>query len=247
MEEKITRNFKGVWVPRELWLDKNLTSLEKTFMIEIDSLEDEKMGCFASNKHFMEMFDLTNGNVSRTITNLKNKGYIKINYDYSGKKIKTRHIFINRPPYIDKNNTYQNDSNGSYQNDNLVPIKMITGSYQNVDDSIPYSNTILDNNNIYSQVVDYLNGKTNKHYKSSTPKTKSLISARIKEGFTLEDFKKVIDTKCDEWLNDNKMCNYLRPETLFGTKFEGYLNQEKKNITTKDLSKKIDFMNILKE
>jgi len=43
------------------------------------------------------------------------------------------------------------------------------------------------------------------------------------------------------------MCNYLRPETLFGTKFEGYLNQDKKNITTKDLSKKIDFMNILKE
>lgn len=119
-----------------------------------------------------------------------------------------------------------------------------------------YNNNIINNNSkellinsniIYSQVVDYLNEKTGKHYKSSTPKTKTLINARVKEGFTLEDFKKVIDTKCDEWLDDKKMCNYLRPETLFGTKFEGYLNQDKKNITTKDLSKKIDFMNILKE
>lgn len=74
-------------------------------------------------------------------------------------------------------------------------------------------------------IIDYLNEKTNKHFKATTSKTKSLINARLKEGFTINDFKKVIDNKTTEWLNDSKMSNFLRPETLFSNKFEGYLNQ----------------------
>lgn len=77
---------------------------------------------------------------------------------------------------------------------------------------------------IYKYIVEYLNEKLNTHYKTSSKKTKSLIHARIKEGFTKEDFETVIDKKCAEWLGDEKMEKYLRPETLFGTKFESYLN-----------------------
>ena len=73
-------------------------------------------------------------------------------------------------------------------------------------------------------VIDYLNEKANKNYKSSTAKTKALVNARAREGFELEDFKKVIDTKTREWKGSD-MEKYLRPETLFGTKFEGYLNE----------------------
>ena len=80
------------------------------------------------------------------------------------------------------------------------------------------------NNNIYKYIVEYLNEKANKNFKPTTKKTQSLINARIKEGFTLDDFKKVIDTKCSQWLG-TEMEKYLRPETLFGTKFEGYLNE----------------------
>ena len=80
------------------------------------------------------------------------------------------------------------------------------------------------NNNIYTPVVDYLNQKAGTAYKSTSRKTQSLIRARQNEGFELEDFKRVIDNKCAEWLGDAKMKQYLRPETLFGTKFEGYLN-----------------------
>lgn len=76
---------------------------------------------------------------------------------------------------------------------------------------------------IYKSVVDYLNTKTDSHYKSKTPKTQRLIEARLKEGFTLEDFKDVIDKKCDEW-KGTEWEKFLRPETLFGTKFESYLN-----------------------
>ena len=84
-----------------------------------------------------------------------------------------------------------------------------------------------DKKNIYivDEVIDYLNQKTGKSFKKTVDKTKRLINARQNEGFTLEDFKKVIDIKCKEWLSDDKMCIYLRPETLFGTKFENYLNQ----------------------
>lgn len=75
------------------------------------------------------------------------------------------------------------------------------------------------------EIIFYLNEKTGKHYKVKTPKTVRLIRARLKEGFTVEDFKAVIEKKCDDWLGNEKMERYLRPETLFGTKFEGYLNE----------------------
>lgn len=81
---------------------------------------------------------------------------------------------------------------------------------------------------IYISIVSYLNEKAGTKYKSSTQKTKSAINARLAEGFTLEDFKTVIDKKCAEWMN-SQMEQYLRPETLFGTKFEGYLNAKVTN------------------
>ena len=77
----------------------------------------------------------------------------------------------------------------------------------------------------YSKIVDYLNSVLNSQYRSSTSKTRDLIKARWNEGFRLEDFKTVIDKKSAEWLDDKKMEVYLRPPTLFGPKFENYLNQ----------------------
>lgn len=86
----------------------------------------------------------------------------------------------------------------------------------------------IKNNNIYSRVIDHLNEKTSKSFKYTTKKTKSCIDARIREGFKEEDFLKVIDIKTKEWKDNPDMSKYLRPETLFGTKFESYLQQEVK-------------------
>jgi len=77
----------------------------------------------------------------------------------------------------------------------------------------------------YKEIVDYLNEKTGSKYRSSGSKTKSLIKARTNEGFSLDDFKTVIEKKAKEW-SGTTMEKYLRPETLFGTKFEGYLNEK---------------------
>jgi uncharacterized phage protein (TIGR02220 family) len=78
----------------------------------------------------------------------------------------------------------------------------------------------------FSDIITFLNQKTNSSYKPGTKKTKELITARWNEGFLLEDFKKVIDLKTEEWLDDPFWSKYLRPETLFGPKFESYCNQK---------------------
>ena len=81
----------------------------------------------------------------------------------------------------------------------------------------------------YEEVVTYLNKKADRQFRHTTNKTKRLIKARANEGFGLDDFKQVVDTKVAEWAKDSEMSKYLRPETLFGTKFESYLNQPASN------------------
>ena len=76
---------------------------------------------------------------------------------------------------------------------------------------------------ICTEVIEYLNLKAQTRYRASTPKTKQLIRARLAEGFILDDFKIVIDNKVSDW-KGTEWEKFLRPETLFGTKFEGYLN-----------------------
>lgn len=80
----------------------------------------------------------------------------------------------------------------------------------------------------YDRVIKYLNAKAGANYRATNKATQRLIKARFNEGMTTKDFKKVIDNKCDDWLKDPKMCEYLRPATLFGSKFESYLNQKTK-------------------
>lgn len=78
----------------------------------------------------------------------------------------------------------------------------------------------------YTAVIEYLNSQTHSAYRTESKKTKKLIRARWLEGFSLDDFKKVIDLKAEEWLHDPYWRKFLRPETLFGTRFESYLNQK---------------------
>jgi len=79
----------------------------------------------------------------------------------------------------------------------------------------------------FSKIIDYLNSQANTKFKASSKTTQVKIRARWNEGHRLYDFAHVIDVKVNEWLNDPKWSKYLRPETLFGTKFENYRNQKK--------------------
>ena len=89
----------------------------------------------------------------------------------------------------------------------------------------------LDKKEIYKEkieeIISYLNEKTEKNFKSNTKNTVDFINGRLNEGYTIEDFKKVIDNKVNDWKDDPINDAYLRPSTLFRpSNFENYLNQK---------------------
>lgn len=108
--------------------------------------------------------------------------------------------------------------------DNEEALRIVNGLERFSSNEIPHVSKVAELDAI-KEVIEYLNGVLGTHYKDSTDKNKSLIRARLREGFTVEDFKVVIDKKASAWLTDPQMQKYLRPETLFGTKFESYLNE----------------------
>jgi len=115
---------------------------------------------------------------------------------------------------------------GNKANKKQIKSKTLTKSEQN-------SKVALEKNEVYILDVEYivklLNKESNKNFDFKNKKTISLISARFKEGYFREDFEKVIKDRSARWLNDDKMSEYLRPETLFSKKFEGYLNSVPKS------------------
>ena len=77
----------------------------------------------------------------------------------------------------------------------------------------------------YREIIEYLNQKAGKNFKYTAAGNKKVIKARWNEGYTLDQFKQVIDNKVQDWMHDEKMNQYLQPSTLFGQKFDQYLNQ----------------------
>ncbi len=108
----------------------------------------------------------------------------------------------------EKQNEKGNEKDNENENDNEV-------SYPD-----SYNESL---NDTFKIIISHLNTKAGTNYQASSKKTQSSIRARITDGFTIDDFITVIDKKCEEWIG-TEYEKYLRPETLFGTKFEGYLN-----------------------
>lgn len=76
------------------------------------------------------------------------------------------------------------------------------------------------------EIIDYLNAATSSKFSKNTDATRKAIRARLKAGATVDDFQKVIDFKTEKWGNDERMREYLRPQTLFApSHFESYLNE----------------------
>lgn len=134
---------------------------------------------------------------------------------------KLRHEQLKRRKYCDsrRENKYGNSKNSHMSSHMTAHMSSHMGNGNIINNNI--------NNNIpYSEIVDYLNTATGKSFRPDTEATRKVIKARWKESRTIDDFKKVIDIKSSQWLKDSKMKAYLRPETLFGNKFESYLNEE---------------------
>lgn len=135
------RDFKGVWIPKEIWLDENLTWMEKLLLVEIDSLDKEK-GCFASNAYFGKFFQLSGSRISEIIKGLVEKGYITTFLMYDGKQVKQR---VLTP---------------------TIPIRKSEGGIRNTEEGYSekakdintiVNNTIITNNKIYNHKEAFIN------------------------------------------------------------------------------------------
>jgi uncharacterized phage protein (TIGR02220 family) len=219
------RDFKGVWIPKEIWLDKGLTWMEKLFLTEINSLDNEN-GCFASNKYFSNFFSLTDSRCSQIINSLIKKKYLSVKYinKKESKEIEYRVLNILntcikniKQGIKDIKGGYLENAGGYLENDKDI----------NTINNIEINNTI---NNIYNEkafilkaTIDYLNEIAKKKFSYKSIK---FISARYDDGFRLEDFKKVILVKSqDKFFIENP--KHLNPVTLFRPdNFEKYLNED---------------------
>lgn len=138
------RAFKGVWIPKEIWLSTELSIQEKVILTEIDSLDNDE-GCFASNKYFADFMNLSERQVKRMIKKLVEKGWIvsKLTYKKDSKEIEKRILKVNRPPYPEKRVVHKSASGVVTKTTLGVVTKMSKGGDKNV----PDNNT---NNNIYN-------------------------------------------------------------------------------------------------
>ena len=185
---------------------------------------------YNSQKALTELFPFWNrAKIQRIISSLENQGLlIKGNYNQLAYDRTTWYALPKFEQSVVQNQTVNCSdlNNERFKNEQPIPINyQLTKQLTNKDikDIVEHSPT---EPVPYQEVVEYLNQKTGKNFKHTSKVTQRHIRARLAEGFTVSDFKQVIDKKCSDWLRDQKMKEYLRPETLFGTKFESYLNSK---------------------
>lgn len=202
------RNFKGVWIPKEIWNDKDLNWSEKLLFVEIDSLDNDN-GCYANNEYFSKFFDLSKDRISKLISSLKFKGYIdvKLIYKPGSKQIEKRIINVNKT-YSYKNIEGIVDNNLGYRR------KQLEGIGENNEDNNTYTNNI--DNNITNNI-------------------KNVTNVTFPEKFIelynrYDGAKKDIGTEYDKWIEKcNWDCDYdlLLKRLKAGNKqpFQSWLNK----------------------
>lgn len=210
--------------------DENLNHSQRILLIIITKLSQKNGVCFASNSYLANLHNSSNPTITRAIKSLEELGYIK-----------TKLIKSENSNSIIRREIYLTEKGGSKMNrglskfDDTLYSKMKTPMIKNDEENTISMNIISNNKHsragekndkLINQVVNYLNERTGKDFKATTKQTVSLIKARVRDGYTLDDFKNVIDTKTNQWQSKPDMNKYLRPQTLFGTKFEGYLNEK---------------------
>lgn len=85
------RDFKGVWIPKAVWLDSRLSALDKVILTEIDSLDQGERGCFASNKHIADFCQCSERKVSESVSQLIKCGYLRVqNFDGRQRELRSR-------------------------------------------------------------------------------------------------------------------------------------------------------------
>lgn len=184
---------------------------------------DERNWVYNSVAEWVKQFPFWSENtIRRIVKNLEDEQLLVIGNYNRAKFDKTKWYSINyeKLRLLESTNDVPNLGRRFTQNEQMdVP---------NLGKPIPETNTETTSEikEYIVEIVNYLNDVCGSSYRLTSKKTQTLIKTRLVEGFTVDNFKTVIDTKAREWLR-TEQAKYLRPETLFGTKFEGYLQQGK--------------------
>lgn len=170
--------------------------------------------------------------IKRAIRRLEEKGYIISTSSYNRMKMdKTKSYRINyeklhvltkqNAPSMTAKSAEEEVQNAPSSEGNL-PLAITKELKSN-------KKTLVEQDLDVVSVIDYLNDKANKQFKVSSKATSRLVKGRLRDGYELEDFKKVIDTKVKVWVDDSHWQTYLRPSTLFNaTNFENYLEESRR-------------------
>ena len=187
----MNRDFRGIWIPKEIWLSKDLSTNEKILLAEIESLGGLSNGCFASNQYFADFFDLSKDRISRLVSGLKNKGYITVELIYKEGTCEVDKRIIKLNPYSYFYQGVQNHQGGIGEN-----TKDITNNYN------------INSNNKTSKK------KTTKEVRHKYGEFKNVLLSdkdleKLKTEYGEELVEKYIK-KMDEWieLNGRRYKNY---------------------------------------
>lgn len=237
----MNRDFKGVWIPKEIWLCEKLNLQEKVLLVEINSLDQED-GCFASNKHFADFLGISKTQVSKYITKLEDKGLIT-RESFNGRR---RVLRSNLEMAISGNDsTPLRKLKGSLKENESQDLRKRKGdNQQDVDDkdynkqnkSSSSTNNNTNNKKTYKDDVN----KIIKVYKEESSQHKALvnhgepvikrnkkfITRRLKDGYTVDQCIDAIKGVPEAYDSDRSWWSQQRKlETLFHTKEGEYIEQ----------------------
>ncbi|KAA0944176.1 replication protein [Sporosarcina sp. ANT_H38] len=187
---------------------------------------------YKTYKEWDEEICLTERQVRYSINKLKNIGIVETKLKKAN-GAPTVHYKLDYDKFVESILTFCQipfEQSVGIHSDNLSE-SLTEITTENTTETTTETTTLIDNvtnvpSHPFQEIVSYLNDKAKTNYRANGKKTQSLIKARMNEGFHLDDFKKVIDNKSSQWLGVTKWESFLRPETLFGNKFEGYLNEK---------------------
>lgn len=190
-------------MPSAVFYDKELSANAKLIACIIANFCDKYGVCTVTNKHLGNVLGKSDRSLSRLISELHEAGYIDVKVDILDSNKRTITLTTKMSIPHDKND--------------------VTSRQKCLHNNTIYNN-IKNNIKEVEEIVNYLNEKTGSKYRTGNENTKKSINGRLSEGFTVEDFKTVIDSQVARWTG-TEYEQYLTPNTLFSpSKFEKYLN-----------------------
>lgn len=230
------RDFKGVWIPKEIWLNPDLTLVEKCLLVEIDSLDNEhERGCFASNEYLATFIGKTEGTTANIISDLRKRGFLETcSWDgrVRGLRVKKNESSLHEKMKADFTNSLKQPSQ---KNEGRLHEKMnivIQDSNTVINTDEEEENAGSENPRLIDEAVAIINffnevsgRKVSANVKGRGSENVMMVAQLLRKGYTREELEQMIVFKCWEWKDSPKMAKHLEPVTIFKRHGAQYIQQ----------------------